>query len=89
MIALAQTIKQYLKNQGQTIAAPVVKEPQPRRREGLFDRMEHALWSISFRWGVVSPPGLSDSQQPEFQYSRALTAREKACIDADLKGFGL
>jgi hypothetical protein len=52
MATLTPTIKQYLKNQEQSIAVPTVAETKTRKMKGLFDRMEHALWRIALQ-GVL------------------------------------
>jgi hypothetical protein len=86
MATQTKTVKQYLKNKRQTIAVPTVAETKTRRMEGLFDRMEHALWRISFLGGFSSPISSSGVQQLEFRYSSTLTPKEKVRLEADLMG---
>jgi hypothetical protein len=86
MVTLTRTIGQYLKNKGQPIATPALGGIKTRSKEGFHNRLASALWKGSFQLGFWSPSGLSDSQQPEFRYSSFLTGREKARLEADLKG---
>jgi hypothetical protein len=86
MATLTQTIKQYLKNQEQTIAVPTVAETKTRKMRGLFDRMEHTLWRIVLQWGIAPLPTPSDCQQLEFLYSSTFTPKEKVRLEADLMG---
>jgi hypothetical protein len=86
MVTLTRTIHQYLKNKGQPIATPALGGINTNRKEGFLNRLASALWKGSFQLGFWSPSGLSDSEQPEFRHSSVLTAREKAHIEANLRG---
>jgi hypothetical protein len=87
MVTLSRTIGQYLKNKEQPIATPALGEIKVRKeKEGFHNRLAHALWKMSFQLGFWPLSGFSDSQQLEFRHSNALTPREKARLEADLKG---
>ena len=86
MVTLTQIISQYLKDKGQPIATPTPGEIEARRKAGFHNWLACALWRGAFQLGFWSPSGLADSQQLEFRYSSVLTTREKARLEADLKG---
>ena len=79
MVTLSQT-------KGQPIATPVLGEIKARMREGFHNRLASAVWKMSFQLGFWSPSGFADSQQLQFRHPSVLTAREKARLEADLKG---
>jgi hypothetical protein len=80
MVTLSRT-------KGQPIATPALGEIKVRKKkEGFHNRLAHALWKMSFQLGFWPPPGFSDSRQLEFRHANALTPREKARLEADLKG---
>jgi hypothetical protein len=86
MVTLTRTIGQYLKNRGQPIATPTLREIKTRRKEGFRNRLASALWKGSFQLGFWSPSGFAHFQLLEFRHSNVLTAREKVRLEADLKG---